>query len=253
MILALPLGVLIGLAVGLLGGGGSVLAVPVLVHVLGQDVHEATTASLAVVAAAALAAAVMHAREATVCRRHATVVSIAALPAIAGGTLAGGAVGGTVILVAFGIVMLAAATRMWSAAADSGRASASASPLCPPVRMARDVTTGLVLGGLTGFLGVGGGFLVVPALMTGLGLAVRSAIGTSLAIVGATSLAGLAIHLLAGRAPDAGVTVALAVACVAGAIAGALLGRRLPAGGLARGFAVLVAAVATGTLAAALL
>ena len=80
LLLAVPLGLLIGLAVGTLGGGGSVLAIPVLVYVLDQSVPEATTASLLVVAAGALAGALGHARAGRVCWRHAGSFSVAAIP-----------------------------------------------------------------------------------------------------------------------------------------------------------------------------
>ena len=94
LLLAIPFGLAIGLAVGTLGGGGSVLAVPVLVYVLDQTVPEATTASLLVVAAGAVAGGLGHARAGRVCWRHAGSFTAAAIPGIALGTLAAEAVSG---------------------------------------------------------------------------------------------------------------------------------------------------------------
>src|SRR5689334_16466669 len=99
--LAAPFGLLIGLSVGMLGGGGSVLAVPVLVYVLGESVPEATTASLVVVIAASLAGAVSHARAGRVCWRHAASFTVAAVPGVFAGTAVADVVGGKTLLVAF--------------------------------------------------------------------------------------------------------------------------------------------------------
>lgn len=247
MLLAIPFGLAIGLAVGTLGGGGSVLAVPVLVYVLGQNVPEATTASLVVVAAGALAGALGHARAGRVCWRHAGSFTAAAVPGIALGTLAAGAVSGELLLASFALVMLAAARATWRKADDAGPepdGSWEAGAACPPLRLPRDLVAGAAVGFITGFFGVGGGFLVVPTLAIALAFTMRTAIGTSLVIITATSLLGLGAHLAAGRSLDAGVTAAMTVACVAGAVAGAHLASRIPQRRLGRGFALLVVAVA---------
>jgi uncharacterized membrane protein YfcA len=97
---------------------------------------------------------------------------------------------------------------------------------------------------VTGFFGVGGGFLIVPTLAIALAFTMRTAVGTSLTIITATSLIGLGAHLLAGRTIQLDVTLALTAACVVGAIAGATLAQRLPQRILGRGFALLVVAVA---------
>jgi uncharacterized membrane protein YfcA len=115
---------------------------------------------------------------------------------------------------------------------------------CPPLRLPRDVVAGAAVGFVTGFFGVGGGFLIVPTLAIALAFTMRTAVGTSLVIITATSLLGLAAHLLAGREIDPGVTATMTVACVAGAIAGAAFAGRIPQRVLGRGFALLVAGVA---------
>lgn len=242
---AIPFGLAIGVSLGMLGGGGSVLAVPVLVYVLGQDVHEATTASLVVVTAGALAGGLGHAREGRVCWRHAGAFTAAALPGVVAGTALGDAVGGGTLIAAFAVVMLAAAAATWHKAGARGAGDGSAPPaICPPLRLARDVGAGMLVGLLTGFFGVGGGFLIVPTLAVVLALSMRLAVGTSLAIIAATSVMGVAAHLLAGRAPDVGVTVAMTAACVAGAVAGSGLAGRVPQRTLGRAFTALVVAVA---------
>jgi len=246
VLLAIPFGLAIGVAVGMLGGGGSVLAVPVLVYVLGQSVSEATTASLIIVAAGALAGGLGHARAGRVCWRHAGSFTLAAVPGLVAGTLAGDSVSGTALLAAFALIMLAAAVATWRKADDDHPADGAweGGGACPPLRLPRDLVAGVLVGFLTGFLGVGGGFLIVPTLAIALAFTMRTAVGTSLAIITATSLIGLVVHLLAGRSLDIGVTTAMTGACVVGALAGAGLATQVPQRTLGRAFAVLVTCVA---------
>ena len=210
---AIPFGLAIGIALGMLGGGGSVLAVPVLVYVLGQSVHQATTASLVVVTAGALAGGLGHARENHVCWRHAGAFVFAAIPGIVAGTALGNTVSGSTLIAAFAVIMLIAAAATWRKASQrtEGRAQ---EPACPPLRQARTIAAGLLIGALTGFFGVGGGFLIVPTLTVFLALSMRLAIGTSLAIITATSALALTTHLLTGRGLDIPVTAAMTAACV---------------------------------------
>ncbi len=244
---AIPFGLCIGLAVGMLGGGGSVLAVPVLVYVLGQSVSEATTASLVIVTAGAIAGLLGHAREGRVCWRHAGSFTAAAVPGVVAGTVVGNAVSGKALLGSFALVMLAAAVATWRKAddnSDQGDGDWEGGGACPPLRLPRDLAAGVVVGFLTGFFGVGGGFLVVPTLAVALAFTVRTAVGTSLAIITASSAIGLVTHLIAGRTLDTGITLAMAAACGVGALAGVGLSGRVPERLLGRGFAALVTGVA---------
>jgi uncharacterized membrane protein YfcA len=222
-----------------------VLAVPVLVYVLGQNVHEATTASLVVVTAGALAGGLAHSLKGRVCWRHAGAFTGAALPAVIAGTVLGNAVSGSALIAAFAVIMLLAAVATWRKA-SGGHADddAAREPGCPPVRLGRDVSAGALIGAMTGFLGVGGGFLIVPTLAVFLALSMRLAVGTSLAIITATSVMALAAHLLAGRGLDLAVTAAMTAGSVLGALAGVALAGRVPQRQLGRHFAVLVTAVA---------
>ncbi len=248
ILLAIAFGLVLGLAVGMLGGGGSVLAVPVLVYVFSQDVSEATTASLVIVIVAALAGGVGHAREGRVCWRHAATFTAAALPGIVLGTLLGETVSGPLLLGTFALIMLAAAAATWrKASTDDGQEEGKwegRQDTCPPLRMPRDLAAGAAIGFLTGLFGVGGGFLIVPTLAVALAFTFRTAVGTSLAIITATSLLGLATHLAAGRALDVGVTATIAAGCLVGALVGVRVADRIPQRTLGRGFALLVTAVA---------
>jgi len=253
VLLAIAFGLAIGIAVGMLGGGGSVLAVPVLVYVLGQSVSEATTASLVVVTAGAVAGGLGHARAGRVCWRHAGSFTMAAVPGLVAGTLAGESVSGTALLAAFALIMLAAAVATWRKADDDDPADGTweGGGACPPLRLPRDLVAGVLVGFLTGFFGVGGGFLIVPTLAIALAFTMRTAVGTSLAIITATSLIGLAVHLLAGRSLDVDVTAAMTGACVIGAFAGAGIAGRVPQRILGRAFALLVCCVAAYLLVSA--
>jgi uncharacterized membrane protein YfcA len=242
---AIPFGVAIGVAVGLLGGGGSVLAVPVLVYVLHQDAETATTISLVVVTAAALAGGYQHALTGRVCWRHAGAFTAASLPGIVAGTLLANVVSGRALIAGFAIVMLAAAAATWRKATGLG---ASENDLlertCPALQLGRHLVAGLAIGLLTGFFGVGGGFIIVPTLAMALLFSMRTAIGTSLAIITATSILGVLVHLGTGRTLDLELTLAMGAGCVVGALFGARWSARVPQQVLGRGFAGLVIGVA---------
>jgi len=252
VLLAILFGAAIGLAVGSLGGGGSVLAVPVLVFVLGEDLPDATTAGLAVVAAGGLAGAARHALAGRVCWRHAASFTLAAVPGIAVGTIAGGALPDGLLLAGFALVMVAAARSVWRRAGHEAPDQDPGVDACPPLRLPRDALAGAAVGFLTGFLGVGGGFLIVPTLAVGLAFTMRTAVGTSLAIITASSALSLAAHLAAGRTVDVPVTAAMALACMLGAVAGAAAAGHVPQRALGRGFAALVVAAAGGLVVSAL-
>jgi uncharacterized protein len=244
--LAVPFGLVIGVAVGALGGGGSVLAVPVLVYVLDESVAAATTTSLLVVTAGALVGGLGHARAGRVCWRHAGSFTAAALPGIALGTLAGDHVSSAVLLGGFAVVMLVAALATWRRAGQGYQGGGDWEPgsACPPLRLPRDLVAGALVGFVTGFFGVGGGFLVVPTLAVALAFTMRTAVGTSLAIITGTSLLAFVTHMASGRTIDAGVTIAMTLACAAGALGGAAVAGRVPQPALGRAFAGLLVVVA---------
>jgi uncharacterized membrane protein YfcA len=238
-LVAIPFGLAIGLSLGLVGGGGSILAVPVLVYVLGEDVKQATTVSLLVVGATALAGALDHSRRGRVRWRIALLFGGAGAVGSLGGTALNRVVSSDAILVLFGLLLLVSAFVMLDR--RSSRSAETIAPRRHGVRL-EVAGAGLGVGVLTGFFGVGGGFLVVPALALLLGLPTREAIGTSLLVIVITSAAAFAAHLGSGSV-DWALAGAFAAAGVTGALAGGRLGVRLPSRRLAEGFALLVAAV----------
>ena len=241
LLLAVPFGLAIGLVVGAIGGGGAILALPVLVYVLDEGVSSASTASLIVVALGASVGAGAQARDGQLCRRVAATFSVPAAGGAYLGTLANGAASARALILAFVPVMLVAAAltyRRGDRVEDEGARG------CPRPGLARSAAAGLSVGALTGFFGVGGGFLIVPALTTLLGLPMRRAIATSLAIITVTGVAALLSHLAEGAEPNWPLTLVLGAAAAAGALGGTTLGRRLPAPTLARAFGAVVAIVA---------
>jgi uncharacterized membrane protein YfcA len=162
------------------------------------------------------------------------------------GTTANGAVGGPALLVVFAAVMLLAARATWQRA---GTAAAEACG-CPQARRSVLVPIGFGVGALTGLVGVGGGFVVVPALAVCLSFGMREAMGTSIVIVAIVSLLGLAAHLAAGDALDVPVALTMGLATIAGAIAGPRLAAQLPTRTLGRFFSLLTVLVASGVLGA---
>lgn len=175
LILALVTGAVIGLALGALGGGGSVLAVPALIYLLGFTPAAATTASLIIVTATSATALYAHAVSGNVHWKTGTLFAAAGiLPAIAAGTLAAH-LPEAVLTAAFAAIATLAALAMFR--------TPPADPQRRPVRPARAAGAGAGLGTVTGFLGVGGGFLAVPALVGAVGLRMRAAVGTSLLVI----------------------------------------------------------------------
>jgi uncharacterized membrane protein YfcA len=215
-----------------------VLAVPLLVYVLGQDVHAATTTSLVVVATAALAGGSVQAGRARVCWKQVWVFAPAVLAGSLAGTLANGAASGSVILLSFVPVLFTAAGFTWRRASAGGEEDRG----CPPSEPGRALAAGLSVGALTGFFGVGGGFLVVPMLAFVMRFPLRRAIGTSLVVIGFASIAALAGHVWRSGGIDAGLTIAMALGCALGAVAGTSLGNLLPQRALGKGFALVTAA-----------
>jgi len=244
-LLAVSFGLAIGLSLGLIGGGGAILAVPVLVYVLGENVKQATTTSLMVVGAAALVGAIDHARRGRVRARLAVALSAGGAVGAVAGTALNRLVSADTILFLFAFVLLAAAYGMLRR--NDGPASEERGRR-PDEAWLRALTTGVGVGLLTGFFGVGGGFLIVPLLVLAFGFNMKTAVGTSLLVITLTSAAALTAHLATGT-----VDWAIAGAFTAGGIIGALFGSRVsaqvPARRLRDAFAVLVITLAAALLA----
>ncbi|MFI7582979.1 sulfite exporter TauE/SafE family protein [Kocuria sp. M1N1S27] len=235
LVLTLLLSVVIGLSLGLLGGGGSILTVPILTYVAGLDPKEAIAASLFVVGVTSAVSAVAHARRGRVKWRTGLVFGAAGMAGAFLGGLAGGHLPGTVLMIAFALMMLATSLAMLR-----GRRNSTTETHEGELPLGKVVAEGLVVGLVTGLVGAGGGFLVVPALALLGGLPMPVAVGTSLVVIAMKSFAGLAGYLTAVSL-DWGLVGAVTVAAVAGSFAGARLAGRIPEATLRQGFGVLVA------------
>jgi uncharacterized membrane protein YfcA len=208
LVLAAALGLAIGLVVGSVGGGGAILALPVFVYVLGEPVDPAATGSLIVVAVAAAVGAGSLAARGQVCwRLAASFAGPAALGALLG-TAAATAVGAKLLVLLFVPVMLAASFGTWQRA---GAGVCAAAGDCPRPPVAHLLLAGFAVGLLTGFFGVGGGFMIVPVLTLWFGAGFRRGVATSLVVITFTGVVALASHLVAGSGIDVGVTAALAL------------------------------------------
>lgn len=241
VLLAIPMGIVIGLIVGAVGGGGGVLGLPVLVYVLGQSVGPASTASLIVVAIAAGVGAGALALRGQVCWRIALTFTGPAAAGTLLGTLGNHAVSAKVLILAFVPIMLAASLATWQRASRSSNDERGG---CPRARFWPTILGGLGVGVLTGFFGVGGGFMIVPVLTLLLGFTFRRAVATSLVILTLTGLAALVSHLVVGADIDVPITIALSVSTAAGALVGSILAQRVPQAALGRGFALVVGLLA---------
>jgi uncharacterized protein len=237
---AAVLGLAIGLVVGSVGGGGAILALPVFVYVLDEPVGPASTGSLIIVAIAAGVGAGSLAAQGQVCwRLAASFAGPSALGALLG-TAAATVASPKLLVLLFVPVMLLASFGTWQRACSRPDGTDGD---CPRPPVARVLLAGFAVGLLTGFFGVGGGFMIVPVLTLWFGTGFRHAVATSLVIITFTGLVALASHLVAGSDIDAGVTAAVALPTAAGAVVGARFSRRLPAAALGRAFAVVVCAV----------
>jgi uncharacterized membrane protein YfcA len=241
--LGLLLAVFMGLALGLLGGGGSILAVPILVYALGFGTKEAVAASLVIVGLTSMFGAAEHWRKGHVKLRVALVFgSFAAAGAYLGAQLAE-FLSGPVQLSLFAVVMLGAAFFMFrdNESDEEGKdilSEGSTSRLLLGL-----AAPGLGVGVLTGLVGVGGGFLIVPALVLIAEVPMEAAVGTSLLIITMNSFAGFAGYL--GKAEMQWGLMAFFIAlAVAGSFAGAYLGRFVPSGALQKAFAVFLVGMA---------
>lgn len=193
--LGLGLAMLIGLSLGMLGGGGSIITVPILVYVLGVPPKEAIAMGLAVVGVTSLVGGLTHGRGGNVNLRVAAAFGAVSMVGTWGGTFLGRFVSGTTQLVVIAAVMLAAAVFMFRNAGRPPGDAVAELPARSRAPLPLVVLSGLAVGGLTGMVGVGGGFLIVPAMVLLLGLTMKEAVGTSLAVIALNALVGFVGHL----------------------------------------------------------
>ncbi|MGQ9908538.1 MAG: sulfite exporter TauE/SafE family protein [Candidatus Flexifilum sp.] len=238
LLLDLVLGFGIGASLGLLGGGGSILTVPALVYLIGQTPQAAVVTSLAIVGTNSAVGAFVH-------RAHGTLNWRVALIFGGVGMLMSYWAAGiskqfspALLMTAFALLMLVVGLLLIFRGTPAQREGEPREPALLKV-----IASGAVVGLLTGVLGVGGGFLIVPALVMLVGLPMHHAVGTSLLIIAMNSAAGFLGHLNEGGL-NLELIVAFVAAGLAGTFVGAALGRRLNAAVLRRAFAVFVIGLA---------
>jgi uncharacterized membrane protein YfcA len=241
LLLAGLLALLIGLTLGLLGGGGSILTVPMLVYAVRLDAPASIATSLLVVGTTSLFGAAAHARRGAVRYGVGLLFGAAGMAGAVGGSRVSGALPSSALLIAFAALMLVTAVAM-------GRRREERAAAPRPLAAWRALLIGAAVGFVAGLVGAGGGFLVVPALALFSGLSMRESIGTSLLVIAMQSLAGFAAHAAALVVPWDLVLVVTA-ASTAGGLAGARLASRLDPARRRAGFAWLVLAVALWMLA----
>jgi hypothetical protein len=235
--LGLILSAVIGLSLGLIGGGGSILTVPILVYFLGVEPHEAVGMSLAVVGATSIFGAYFHWKRGSVDFSSGTLFGTSGIIGALLGSPLTKTVSPAVLLLIFGALMFVVAVSMlW-------RRNYSGDETTPRINRSKAVLAGFGVGVLTGFLGVGGGFLIVPALVLFGGLKMKEAIGTSLFVIFLNCVAGLVGHASQNHFGWT-LTALVTGLAVGGAGLGTVLSNRLAAHSLQKMFAVLVLAVA---------
>ncbi|MCB9652919.1 MAG: sulfite exporter TauE/SafE family protein [Deltaproteobacteria bacterium] len=243
LILAAVLALPVGISMGLLGGGGSILAVPIMIYALGMEERSAIAGSLVVVGLTSLVAAVQHALKKNVVWRVALSFSAAGMIGAYAGGHAAALVPARILLILFALLMFGTAVGMWRGRRERPAASTSASTTASSshatASLAKTLSLGLLVGFVTGLLGAGGGFMIVPALALLGGLSMHKAVGTSLVVITLNAFAGLLAH--AAHATVGGNLVwIVAGASIVGTFIGAALSRRVSQASLRKGFAVFV-------------
>ncbi|MGV0742206.1 sulfite exporter TauE/SafE family protein [Mycolicibacterium sp. XJ870] len=263
MTIAVLLGLCIGLCLGALGGGGSIITVPALVYLLHQPLSGAITQSLVIVGISSATAAVVHARHGQVRWRAGLALGAVGGVAAWAGTALGHLVPADVAMAAFAGLMIVVAAALFYRSRNRNRRPAAprvlvgagaplpseTEPASPPTHPSfvavavKVVVAGVLIGVLTGFFGVGGGFIIVPVLVAILGYSMPVAVGTSLLVI--TINAAVALLARAGHvALDWSVVLPVTIAAILGAIAGKYVTQRLSERLLTRSFAVALVAVA---------
>lgn len=229
------LSLLIGVSLGLLGGGGSILTVPILVYVLGLEAHQAIATSLLVVGITSLVALLSHAKGGRVRFKTGLIFGAASMVGAFGAGRVAQYIPAAVLLTLFAVMMLVTAGAMLRKRSVS---SASA-PAEVSGRGFKILLEGLAVGAVTGLVGAGGGFLVVPALAILGGLPMREAIGTSLLVIAMKSGAAFGGYMGSTTIPwdVAGMVTA---AAVAGSFVGARWAGRLEEQTLRKAFGLFV-------------
>ncbi len=268
--MSLLFGLIVGFSLGLTGGGGSIFAVPLLVYGLAMPVHEAVGVSLVAVGATALGGAIVRLRRREVELKAALLFGMAGIVGAPLGSGLGAKLPAELLLGGFALLMLLVAGRMWRQAvrypaeakvvrAGDDALDPASGPACR-VNPAGGLTltsrcalvlalSGVITGLLSGLFGVGGGFLIVPALVLVASLPMQRAVATSLLVIAIVSAAGSASYLLAGRPLALEVAALFVLGGLGGMVLGARWSRRLAGPQLQKLFATAMVGVAIYMLA----
>ena len=257
--LSLTFGAVVGLSLGLTGGGGAIFAVPLLVYGLSIEPRQAVGISLAAVGMTSAVGFLRRWKAGEVEVATGLMFAMAGMIGAPIGSWLSARIPESLLLTLFALLMLVVAVRMWRKA---GSASA------PPIGAAEDVagptcrrdaagnlhltspcavllaSVGVLTGVLAGLFGVGGGFVIVPALVLFTGMAIHRAVGTSLLVITLISASGVASHLWAGREIPLATTLFFVAGGVLGMFAGIWASRYLSGPALQKVFAVVIVAVA---------
>lgn len=259
--MAIPIGLLIGLSMGALGGGGSILTVPALVYLLGQGTQAATSGSLLIVGVTALSGMAAHHREGRVRVAAGLVFGVLGTAGSYVGSRLSAQVAPDVLLAAFSMLMIVVASFMFARSRRRDAVTHLAGMLEEPIlrlrptfscacpRAAKVLATASAVGLMTGFFGVGGGFVVVPALVLVLGFSMPVAVGTSLLVISINSASALVARLGHGLVLDWAVIGTFTAAAIIGSLLGGQVTTRVNPRKLAQAFAVLLIVIALYTAA----
>lgn len=259
--LSLIFGAVVGLSLGLTGGGGAIFAVPLLVYGLGIPTREAIAISLAAVGATSLAGFTHRLLLREVELRTGLLFAVAGMLGAPVGTWLAGFLPDAILLLAFAGLMVVVALRMWQKAskhvvaiADCPSPEAQDGPACQRDASGALILTsrcallllviGVLTGVLSGLFGVGGGFVIVPALVLFSGMSIHRAVGTSLMVISLVSVAGIASLAWSGRTISPVITGLFLIGGIAGLFAGQQIGRRLSGPVLQKVFVVAILVVA---------
>ncbi|WP_339908791.1 sulfite exporter TauE/SafE family protein [Symmachiella dynata] len=266
VILSLGFGLVIGLALGLTGGGGSIFAVPLLVYAMSVPPHEAVGISLAAVGTTAAWGVIQHLRGGQVEVRTGLLFAVTGMLGAPLGTWLNSMMPEKLLMLLFAGLMLAIALRMWRRSTASNTATEkTACPADATVESPNEATCrrdaqgqlqltsrcavllialGFATGILSGLFGVGGGFVIVPALVLFSGMPIHRAVATSLLVIALISASGIASNLIADRPLDFHIAALFAGGGIVGLSMGTQLGRRISGAALQKGFSMAVVAVA---------
>ncbi|MCH7960140.1 MAG: sulfite exporter TauE/SafE family protein [Candidatus Hydrogenedentes bacterium] len=257
--LGLLFGVIVGFSLGLTGGGGSIFAIPLLVYGMGVPMREAVGISLAAVCATTLSGSLQRWRKGEIERSAGILFAVAGMLGAPFGSLLGQQFPDVVLLGLFSLLMIVVATRMWARSVYAPEESRAIRALSTAVDAGRGFTcqydpegqlrltarcgvtlglAGLATGVLSGMFGVGGGFVIVPALVFFGGMDIHRSIATSLMIITLVSFSGLMAHLASGERFDLTLVGVFVVGGVIGMQLGAFSGRKLSGPVLQRAFAL---------------